>query len=358
MATLAELAMRRTWLDRLATWETFLALLTCAVVLYAVVALPNFATLFNLSQAIAGASERALIVLPMALLIIAREIDLSVASILALSSVVFGVAVAQGAPLVAAMALALATGALCGAFNGLLVTRFNLPSLVVTLGTLAMFRGLGYVILGPDSVNKFPESFSDFGVDTVGETPIPWTIVPFLVLAPVFAIILQSSTIGRRIYAIGGNPTAALYSGVRINRIRFVLFVASGLVCALAGIVFTARLANARADNAVGVELDVITTALLGGVSVFGGRGKLTGVLWALVLIATLRNVLGLEEIGGDAQGTIIGLLLVATLLASNAAQRLFAALNGRQARGDSGDRSSGDPPVLSTTRPTPRTNG
>ena len=348
--------MRGRWLDRLATWETLLALLTCAVVLYAVVELPNFATLFNLSQATAGVSERALIVLPMVLLIIAREIDLSVASILALSSVVFGAAVAQGVPLVAAMVLALAAGVLCGAFNGLLVTRFSLPSLVVTLGTLAMFRGLGYVILGPDSVNNFPERFSDFGVDTVGETPIPWTIVPFLVLAPVFAIILQMSTVGRRIYAIGGNPSAALYSGVRINRIRFALFVASGVVCALAGIVFTARLANARADNAVGVELDVITTALLGGVSVFGGRGKLTGVLWALVLIATLRNVLGLEEIGGDAQGTIIGLLLIATLIASNAAQRLFAALNVRQAPTDSGDRSSGDPP--STMSPMQQTNG
>ena len=149
--------------------------------------------------------------------------------------------------------------------------------------------------------------------------------MPFLCLRPSSRSSCRIAQSAGRIYAIGGNPTAALYSGVRINRIRFALFVASGLVCALAGIVFTARLANARADNAVGVELDVITTVLLGGVSVFGGRGKLTGVLWALVLIATLRNVLGLEEIGGDAQGTIIGLLLVATLLASNAAQRLFA---------------------------------
>ncbi|MBV9245528.1 MAG: ABC transporter permease, partial [Methylobacteriaceae bacterium] len=264
-----------------------------------------------------------------------------------------GVAVAHAVPLFGAMALALAVGALCGAFNGFLVTRFGLPSLVVTLGTLAMFRGIGYMILGPDSVNEFPESFSDFGIDTVGDTLIPWTIVPFLVLAPLFALVLQASTIGRRIYAIGGNPSAALYSGVRVDRTRFALFVVSGLVCALAGIVFTARLANARADNAVGLELDVITTALLGGVSVFGGRGKLTGVLWALVLIATLRNVLGLEEIGGQAQGTIIGLLLILTLLASNAAQRLVALARGRAARNYSGDRSSGDPPVLNTRSPT-----
>ncbi|MBV9219136.1 MAG: ABC transporter permease [Methylobacteriaceae bacterium] len=345
--------MIRAWLQRLASWETFLAALTLALVGYAVAALPTFATSFNLSQAIAGVSERALIVLPMVLLIIAREIDLSVASILALASVVFGVAVAHGIPLFGAMALALAIGALCGAFNGFLVTLLGLPSLVVTLGTLAMFRGIGYMILGPDSVNEFPESFSNFGIDTVGDTLIPWTIIPFLVLAPLFALVLQASTIGRRIYAIGGNPSAALYSGVRVDRTRFALFVVSGLVCALAGIVFTARLANARADNAVGLELDVITTALLGGVSVFGGRGKLTGVLWALVLIATLRNVLGLEEIGGQAQGTIIGLLLILTLLASNAAQRLVALARGRAARNYSGDRSSGDPPVLNTRSPT-----
>jgi len=345
--------MKRAWIDLLATWEAFLAVLTVAVILYALIALPTFATLFNLSQAVAGVSERALIVLPMVLLIIAREIDLSVASILALSSVVFGVTVADGAPLFAAIALALVAGALCGAFNGFLVTRFGLPSLVVTLGTLAMFRGVGYVILGPASVNEFPEGFSNFGIDTIGDTPIPWTIVPFLVLAPVFAIFLQRSPVGRHIYAIGGNPSAALYSGVRIDRIRLALFVVSGLMCALAGIVFTARLANARADNAVGVELDVITTALLGGVSVFGGRGKLTGVLWALVLIATLRNVLGLEEISGDAQGTIIGLMLITTLLASNAAQRIFVMLNGRRARKDPGGGSSGGPQALEPTRPT-----
>ncbi|MBV9635954.1 MAG: ABC transporter permease, partial [Methylobacteriaceae bacterium] len=196
--------MIRAWLQRLATWETFLAALTLALIGYAVAALPTFATSFNLSQAIAGVSERALIVLPMVLLIIAREIDLSVASILALASVVFGVAVAHGIPLFGAMALALAIGALCGAFNGFLVTLLGLPSLVVTLGTLAMFRGIGYMILGPDSVNEFPESFSNFGIDTVGDTPVPWTIVPFLVHAPLFALVLQASTIGRRIYAIGG----------------------------------------------------------------------------------------------------------------------------------------------------------
>ena len=322
--------MKTSLIERIASWENFLALLTVAVLAYAVLAVPNFATAFNISQAIAGASERALIVLPMVLLIIAREIDLSVASILALSSVVFGVLIREGLPLEGAIALALLTGILAGAFNGVLVTYLGLPSLVVTLGTMAMFRGIGYILLGTGSVNEFPESFTDFGIDTLGDTPIPWTIVPFLVLAPVFAILLQVSSIGRRIYAIGGSPDTALYAGVRVARIRLGLFVLSGFICAIASIVFTARLANARADNAIGLELDVITIALLGGVSVFGGKGKLTGVFLALVLIATLRNVLGLSQIGGDAQGTVIGLLLIFSLLLSTTAQRLYGGLQAK----------------------------
>jgi rhamnose transport system permease protein len=319
--------MKAGLLEKFATWENFLALLTVAVLAYAVLAVPNFATSFNISQAIAGASERALIVLPMVLLIIAREIDLSVASILALSSVVFGVLIQAGYSQEVAILGALATGTLAGAFNGVLVTRLGLPSLVVTLGTMAMFRGIGYIILGTDSVNEFPDSFTDFGIDTLGDSPIPWTIVPFLALAPVFAVVLQKTAIGRRIYAIGGSPDTALYAGVRVARIRLSLFIVSGLVSAIASIVFTARLANARADNAIGLELDVITIALLGGVSVFGGKGKLTGVLLALVLIATLRNALGLSQIGGDAQGTVIGLLLILSLLMSTTAQRFYTVL-------------------------------
>ncbi|PRH84180.1 ABC transporter permease [Labrys okinawensis] len=322
--------MKTSLIERIASWENFLALLTVAVLAYAVFAVPNFATVFNISQAIAGASERALIVLPMVLLIIAREIDLSVASILALSSVVFGLLIREGVALEGAIALALLTGILAGAFNGVLVTYLGLPSLVVTLGTMAMFRGIGYILLGTGSVNEFPESFTDFGIDTLGDTPIPWTIVPFLVLAPVFAVLLQRSGIGRRIYAIGGSPDTALYAGVRVARIRLGLFVLSGFICAIASIVFTARLANARADNAIGLELDVITIALLGGVSVFGGKGKLTGVFLALVLIATLRNVLGLSQIGGDAQGTVIGLLLIFSLLLSTTAQRLYGGLQAK----------------------------
>jgi rhamnose transport system permease protein len=324
-------------LRRLASWETFLAVLCIAVLAYAVAAVPNFATSFNISQLAAGVSEKALLVLPMVLLIIAREIDIAVASTLALASVVLGILLRDGMSLAEVIPIVLAVGAAAGAFNGLLVTRLNLPSLVVTLGTLALFRGIGYILLGSASVNQLPDALTDFGIDTLGATPVPLTILPFLVLAPVFAVVLQRTATGRRIYAIGGNPDAALYSGIETRRLRFRLFVVSGLVCAVAGIVFTARLSNARANNALGFELDVITIALLGGISVFGGRGKLTGVLWALLLVATLRNVLGLSQLGGDAQGIVIGLLLIVSLLLTNTAARIFEAAGARRLFGSGG---------------------
>ncbi|TCM44695.1 monosaccharide ABC transporter membrane protein (CUT2 family) [Rhizobium sp. PP-F2F-G48] len=315
---------------RIGNWDNFLAAITIVVIVYAIFEVPNFATTFNISQAVAGISERALIALPMVLLIIAREIDLSVGSTLALTSVVFGLLVQAGIPLYLAIALTLVAGAACGAFNGVLVTALGLPSLVVTLGTMALFRGIGYILLGSGSINDFPESFLDFGIDSVGNTPVPWTVLPFIALAPLFAIALQKMPIGRRIYAIGGSPQAARYSGIGLSRTIFGLFVTSGVVCAAAGMVYAARLANARANNALGIELDVITIALLGGISVFGGKGKLTGVLWALLLFATIRNVLGLLQIGGDAQGTVIGLLLIVSLLVSNAAERIFATVRAQ----------------------------
>ena len=311
------------------SWDGLLGVLVVLSLAYATLAVPNFATGFNVSQAIAGVSEKALLVLPMALLMITREIDLSVASVLALASVVLGATLQAGVALPLAMTAALLAGAAAGVLNGLLVTRLGLSSLVVTLGTMALFRGLGYVILGPNSVNVLPDALTNFGIDTVGPV-LPWTVIPFLVLAPFFVILLHFTPAGRRIFALGGNPEAARYAGVDGRRIRLLLFVVSGVVAAVAGIVFTARLSNARADNAVGFELDVITVALLGGINVFGGRGNYPGVFFALALIAILRNVLGLSQIGGDAQGIVIGLLLIVSLLASNVVQGILAAFRWR----------------------------
>ena len=318
-------------LRRAATWDSCLGLLTSVFILVSVFAVPRFATAFNISQAIAGISEKALIVLPMALLMITREIDLSVASILALSSVVLGVLLQDGVGLAPAILLVLLAGTACGLVNGLLVTRLGLSSLLVTLGTMAFYRGLGYVLLGADSVNELPDALTDFGIGNALVAAVPQTIVPFLLLAPVFMLVLSATAVGRRIYAVGGNPEAALYSGIAIGRLKLGLFALSGCMCAIAGIVFTARLSNARADNAQGFELEIITMALLGGINVFGGRGRLAGVIWAALLMATLRNVLGLEGVGGEAQGISIGLLLILSLLLNGLVESRLAALRTRR---------------------------
>ena len=315
------------------TWEVLIASLTLALLAYAALAVPNFLSSFNLSQAAAGIAEKALLVLPMVLLVIAREIDLSVASILALCSVVLGLLIQAQLPLGLAIAVVLLVGAAAGALNGWMVAALGLPSLVVTLGTMALFRGVGYILLGSGSVNALPSSLTDFGLDAIGATSIPWTLLPFLLLAPIFAVVLHRTATGRRIFVLGGNPDAALYSGIHVKRLRWLLFTASGLLSAIAAVVYTARLSNARADNALGFELDVITIVFLGGVSVFGGSGRMAGVLWALVLVAALRNVLGLHQVSGAAQGMVIGGLLIASLLLSNTLNAALESLRLQQLR-------------------------
>ena len=320
--------------DWISSWDLFICFLALAVFLFGLTMFPNFGTSFNVSQLIAGASERALLVLPMMLLLVTRDIDLSVASTLALTSVVLGLSIEAGLSLTPAIAITLVVGAVLGAFNGILSTTVGLHSLVVTLGTMALFRGIGYMLLGTGSVNQLPDALLDFGFGNVPGLPLPWTIIPFLVILPVFAVIAHGTPLGRRIFAIGGSPDTALYSGILVNRIRFYLFVFSGVICSVAGIVYTARLANARANNAFGMELDVITIAILGGVSVFGGKGGVVGVVGALSLVALVRNLLGINGIGGDAQSTCIGMMLIAALLIGNFAHQISAGLKRLRFRG------------------------
>lgn len=307
------------------TWSNALALLTLLMVGVAWATVDGFGTPANLSQVAAGVAETGLMMLPLTLIIIAREIDISVASIAGLASVVFGSLVVAGSGVVPAVIAGLIVGGLCGAFNGYFVAYWRLPSLIVTLGTLALFRGLCYVILGSKSYSTFPASVTTFGFGYIAGTWLPLPVVPLIIGIIAFGIILHRTVTGRRIYAAGGSPSVAEYSGVRVARLKFLLFAGSGLVCAVAGIVYTARLSSARADNLFGTELDVITIVFLGGVSFLGGTGRIAGVAWALALVAVLRNVLGLENIGGDAQTTAIGSLLIVSLIAADLVNRIGA---------------------------------
>jgi rhamnose transport system permease protein len=269
-------------------------------------------------------SEVVLMALPLALVIVAAEIDLSVASVLALSSALMGELWNAGLPLEFIMPICLVAGALCGAFNGVLVTRLGLPSLAVTIGTLALFRGLAYVVIGDGSVTDFPTSWTDRAFGNFAGTAIPNTIVLFALLAIAFGVLLHATPFGRSVYAIGANEEAAYFAGLRVKRIKLALFVLSGTVAALAGIVITLRNSTAAANVGQGFELTAITAVLLGGVSIFGGRGTIVGVILALFLLGAIQKALSLSEsISSYWIQIVTGTLLVGSVLGPNVVRRV-----------------------------------
>jgi rhamnose transport system permease protein len=334
----------------LGRWEALLVLLLAGTAVLGAALSPTFASKTTLSLVTADLMEKAIMAVPLTMIIIAGQIDLSVASILGLASAVLGALVAAGVPLWLAILVALVVGAACGGFNGLLVTGLQLPSLVVTLGTLALFRGLASVVLGDRAVSDFPAAFTEFGFGNVPGTLVPWPFVVFAVLALAGMVVLHGSVIGRQLYAVGNNPEAARFSGVPIRRLLLGLYVASGVCSAIAGVVFTARFASARADNALGFELDVITAVLLGGVSIFGGRGSLPGVVLALFVIGGLRSALALADVPSEVQSIAVGTLLVLSVLGPGVAERVREGLRRRRlaARGGGSGQPGGlrGPPV------------
>ena len=315
----------------LISWEALLVLLLLIGVVIGSVLSPYFLSSFNLEDALpSNIMEIAIMALPMTLIIIAGEIDLSVASLLGLTSVVLGLLWQSGHPLWLAIVVALLVGLVAGSLNGLLVTRLALPSLVVTIGTLALYRGLAYVVLGDQAVSNFPTAFTNLGFGTIPGTQLPWSGLIFAILAAIFVVVLHFSRWGRQLYAMGNNKEAARFSGINVSRVKLVLFILSGVIAALAGVIFTARFSSARPDNAVGFELDVVTVVLLGGIDIFGGRGSLLGLVLAIFIVAVLQNVMGLVNISGDIQSLAIGLLLILSVLGPNLARRIQVVITRR----------------------------
>src|SRR5260370_24184277 len=315
----------------LVSWEALLVLLLLIGVVIGSVLSPFFLSSFNLENALpSNTMEIAIMALPMTLIIIAGALDLSVASLLGLASVVLCLLWQSGHPLWLAIGAALLVGLVAGCLNGLLVTRLALPSLVVTIGTLALYRGLAYVVLGDQAVSNFPTAFTNLGFGTLPGIQLPWSGLIFAILAAIFVVVLHFSRWGRQLYAMGNNKEAARFSGINVSRVKLVLFILSGVIAALAGVIFTARVSSARPDNAVGFELSVVTVVLLGGVNIFGGRGSLLGVVLAIFIVAILQNVLGLLNISGDIQSLMIGLLLILSVLGPNIARRISVVFTRR----------------------------
>jgi rhamnose transport system permease protein len=303
-------------------WEALLVVILIASLVAGRLLSPVFLNGDNLGNILADLSEVALMALPMTLIIVAAEIDLSVASVLGASSALMGVLWHMGLPMPLVAVLVVVAGGLAGLLNGLVIVKLNLPSLAVTIGTLALFRGLAYVLLGDQAIADFPAAWTAFGMNMLGSTFIP---LPFLIVAAcaiVFVVLLQATAFGRSLYAIGANSTAASFSGIDVAKIKLRLFVLSGAMSALAGIVYTLRFTSARGDNGEGFELSVIAAVLFGGVSIFGGRGSMYGVLLSLLIVGVLKNALTLADVSSETLTIVTGALLLASVLIPNLAAR------------------------------------
>jgi rhamnose transport system permease protein len=307
------------WRARLASWDAVVILALVLVVLVGSATVEGVGNPRFYRFVVLEAIPIALIALPMTLVIITGEIDLSVASTVGLTCSVLGYLWQAGVtslPLLIALSLLL--GAVLGAVNGLFVTVFGLPSLAVTIGTLALYRGLAYVVLGDRAVADYPVSWTTNAIAPIPGTVIPWFVLVVAALAVVVGVLLYATPIGRALYAIGNNAEAAAYSGIAVARTKFWLFVATGAIAALAGVFWTFRFASARADNATGLELSVVAAVLLGGVSIFGGRGGLVGVLAAVALLGVLRNALQLADVPANALTIVTGTLLILSVVGPN----------------------------------------
>jgi rhamnose transport system permease protein len=296
-------------------WELALIGLIVVVFVAASVSSPFFATGQNFAITSAGAIGLALMVIPMAGLMIAGEIDLSIASVFGLTGVVFGMSLDAGIPLAGAVIIGLVVGAAAGFLNGWLTTAFGLPSLVVTVGTLGLYRGVAYILLENRSISDIPVEWATFAQSNVPGTYLPYSFILFVVIAALAGVILHRGGFGRRIFAVGSSVTASRYAGIRVRLVKRVLFVFSGLVAALAGMLYTGYVASARADNGTGLELSVIAIVLIGGVSMYGGRGSIVGVLLALVLVVSLGSWMNLFFVPTNVQNTVIGALMIAAVV-------------------------------------------
>ncbi|PYG28879.1 ABC transporter permease [Pelagimonas varians] len=298
---------------RLMSWESLLLAVAVGIFILNTLASPYFLDAWNLSDATFNFTEKAMIAFAMALLIIAGEIDLSVASIIALASTAMGVAMEMGAGTPVLVLVGLATGMLCGAFNGALVTKLGLPSIVVTIGTMSLFRGLSYIILGDGAFRGYPADFAWFGQGYVF-----WVIsvefVIFALLAVVFGLLLHKTSFGRTVYAVGNNPTGALFSGIRVDRVKMILFLLTGLMSGLAAVCLTSRLGSTRPSIASGMELEVVTMVVLGGVNILGGSGSIPGVVIAAFVMGLVTFGLGLLNVPGIVMSIFIGLLLIGVI--------------------------------------------
>lgn len=319
-------------LGRFVRWDTVAGALLVVVLAVSLGSVGEFGNSLNLAFLIGNTLPIALIALPMGMLVVAGEVDLSVGSMVGLSSAVMGSLWNANLPIEAVIGVCLLVGLLGGLLNGVLVTRLGLPSLAVTIGTLAAFRGLAQIILGSNAVTDFPQQYLDFGSGRIGDTPIPYAAIPYVVLLVVAVVVLHATPFGRSLFAIGANREAAFFSGLRVKRGKLWMFAATGVMSSLTGVFWVLHYASARYDNATGLELAVIASVLLGGVDFDGGKGTLGGVFAGVFLLGTLQNVMSLVNVSSQSQIVVTGVLLVVSVLGPRVARSVGTARARRRA--------------------------
>jgi rhamnose transport system permease protein len=320
-------AARWTWRPFI-RWESFLAALLIAALGLNSAISPYFFDADTLSDASFTFTEKGLVALPMALLMVAGYIDVSVAAIIALASVSMGFAAQSGAGTALLAGIGIATGLAAGMVNGALVTWFRVPSIVATIGTMSLFRGVAYGVLGDRVLKFYPPDFAFFGQGFVA-AHISFELLVFALCALLCGVLLHFSIFGQRIFAIGANPEVARFSGVRVERYAFALFALTGAASGFAAVLLTSRLGSTRPSIAQGYELEIISMVILGGVSVSGGRGTIGGVVLAVMLLGFFTFGFGLLNVPGIVMSIVVGALLITVVGAPIIAARWMQSRGG-----------------------------
>jgi rhamnose transport system permease protein len=294
-------------------WETILVLILLAICIINAMASPYFLNPHNLFDSTQSFSEKALIVLSMTLVIIGRDIDLSVAANVALCSTAMGWLALHGLSTSSLLVASILVGTVAGMFNGFVITWFKVPAIVVTIGTLSLFRGIAYIVLGDHAFTSYPANFWELGQGYLFGM-IPYEFLVFLGFAVIFYVLLHRTIIGRNLFAYGNNPDAALYSGIQVNAYRFWFFTLNGAMCGLAAAFLTSRIGATRPNMALGWDMETIAMVVLGGVSIMGGSGTMLGVLLSVFVMGMLTFGLGLVNIPGIMMTVVVGCLLIGAI--------------------------------------------
>ncbi len=312
---ISENSLKERLIRGLTSWEAILGIILIIEFVYFSFEAPYFFDSFNLLNASFSFTEKSILALSMIFVIICGDIDISVASIVALSSIVIGYTASIGADPWVMVVCGVAVGAAAGAVNGLLITTIGIPAIAITLGTQSVFRGICQIVLKNKAYTEFPEDFAYLGQGYIFDSDVPFELIVYLFLAICIGFVLHYTGYGRKLYAIGNCTSTAVFSGIKVQRIRFYNFMLNGMFSGIVAVFLTSRIGSARPNMATNWEMDCITLVVLGGVSIMGGRGNIIGVLIASFLLGYLKYGMGIMSISGKVMIITTGFLLIGAVL-------------------------------------------